>query len=80
MAKTFAHLDRITFNPTMMVGRACIRDIRLTVSLLVNLVANGMSNDEILDAYPHVELEDIQQALYYHNSPQHGFIYTGGMR
>ena len=57
--------DRITFDPKMMGGRACIRGMRVTVSLLVNLVANCMSTAEILKAYPYLEAEDIQQALQY---------------
>jgi len=58
-------LDRITFDANIMGGRACIRGMRVTVSLVVNLVANGMSADEILDAYPYLEAEDIRQALKY---------------
>lgn len=57
--------DRITFDPNVMGGRACIRGMRITVSLVVNLVADGMSNAEILDAYPYLEPEDIGQALQY---------------
>lgn len=49
----------------MMGGRACLRGIRVTVSLIVNLVANGMNQQEILEAYPYLESEDIQQALRY---------------
>lgn len=48
-----------------MGGQACIRGMRVTVSLIVNLVANGMTTDEILQAYPYLEAEDIQQALRY---------------
>ena len=58
-------LDRITFDPQVMGGRACLRGMRLTVSLIVNLVANGMSMAEILEAYPYLESEDIRQALQY---------------
>lgn len=58
-------LDRITFDPHIMGGRACIRGMRVTVSLLLNLVANGMTTPEILAAYPYLEAEDIQQALQY---------------
>jgi len=54
-------LDRITFDPSIMGGRACIRGMRLTVSL----VANGMSVAEILDEYPDLEAEDVHQALRY---------------
>ncbi|MDZ7292077.1 MAG: DUF433 domain-containing protein [candidate division KSB1 bacterium] len=57
--------DRITFDPNVMGGRACIRGMRITVSLIVNLVANGMSTEEIIDAYPYLEPEDIHQALKY---------------
>lgn len=57
--------DRITFDPQMLGGRACIRGMRVSVSLLVNLVANGMSAEEILKEYPLLEAEDIRQALQY---------------
>jgi uncharacterized protein (DUF433 family) len=56
---------RITFNPSIMGGRACIRGMRITVSLVVNLVANGMSPDEIVREYPDLEPEDIREALSY---------------
>ncbi|MCC7353687.1 MAG: DUF433 domain-containing protein [Anaerolineae bacterium] len=58
-------LNRITFDPNVMGGRACIRGMRITVSLIVNLVANGMSLDEIIGAYPYLEPEDVRQALQY---------------
>lgn len=58
-------LNRITFDPNIMGGRACIRGMRVTVSLIVNLVANGMTTDEIVKDYPYLEPEDIQQALRY---------------
>jgi len=57
--------DRITFNPNMMGGKACIRGMRVTVSLVLNLVANGMSIEEILAAYPYLEPDDVRQALQY---------------
>jgi uncharacterized protein (DUF433 family) len=58
-------LDRITFDPKIMGGRACLRGMRMTVSLVVNLIANGMTVDEILREYPVLESEDIRQALQY---------------
>ncbi len=58
-------LDRITFDPNIMGGRACIRGMRVTVALIVNLVANGMSISEIIEAYPYLEPEDVRQALNY---------------
>ncbi len=57
--------DRITFDPDVMGGRACIRGMRLTVSLILNLVANGMSEREIIADYPYLEPQDIRQALAY---------------
>ena len=57
--------DRITFDPNMMGGKACIRGMRVTVSLVLNLVANGMSIEEIIGAYPYLEQDDVRQALQY---------------
>ncbi len=57
--------NRITFDHQVMGGRACVRGMRVTVSLVVNLVANGMTNAEILKAYPYLEAEDIRQSLEY---------------
>jgi uncharacterized protein (DUF433 family) len=57
--------DRITLNPQVIGGRACIRGMRITVSLVVNLVANGMSTQDIIREYPEIEAEDIRQALQY---------------
>jgi len=58
-------LDRITFHANVMSGRACIRGMRVTVSLILNLVAQGMKTEEILVAYPYLEAEDVQQSLRY---------------
>jgi uncharacterized protein (DUF433 family) len=57
--------DRITFDPHVMGRRACLRGLRITVALIVNLVANGMTTAEILEAYPYLEPEDVRQALQY---------------
>jgi uncharacterized protein (DUF433 family) len=57
--------DRITFSPNIVGGRACIRGMRIKVSLVVNLVANGMSIDEIVREYPDLEPDDVRQALSY---------------
>ena len=62
---TAPNLERITFDPHVMGGRACIRDTRVTVSLILNLIANGMTTQEIIEAYPYLEPEDIAQALQY---------------
>ena len=57
--------DRITFDPNILGGKACIRGMRISVSLIVNLVANGMTIDEIMAEYPDLEPEDVQHALRY---------------
>lgn len=57
--------DRITFNPLVMGGRACIRGLRITVALVVNLVANNMTAAEIVKEYPYLEEDDVRQALQY---------------
>lgn len=58
-------LDRITHDVNILGGKACIRRMRISVSLIVNLVASGMTVDEIIAEYPDLEPEDIQQALRY---------------
>ncbi len=58
-------LNRITFNPKIMAGTACIRGMRIPVSLILNLVANEKPYEEILEEYPDLELEDIKQCLLY---------------
>ena len=57
--------DRITFDSDVMGGRACVRGMRITVALIVNLVANGMSIEEIVETYPYLEPDDVRQALQY---------------
>jgi len=61
-ARTF---ERITFEPGKMGGRACIRRMRITAELIVSLVSEGVSWEEILADYPDLEREDIRQALAY---------------
>ncbi|MEM4365841.1 MAG: DUF433 domain-containing protein [Candidatus Nitrosocaldus sp.] len=58
-------LDRITIDPEVMNGQACIRDTRITVSLILRLLAQGKSTKDILEYYPELEEEDIKQALDY---------------
>ncbi|MEK6581309.1 MAG: DUF433 domain-containing protein [Nitrospirota bacterium] len=57
--------DRITFDPKIMGGRACIRGMRIPVSVIVGQIAHGATVDEVLADYPDLEREDIQQALEY---------------
>jgi uncharacterized protein (DUF433 family) len=58
-------LDRITFDPAVMGGRACLRGLRILVSLVLRLVADGMSPNDIIEEYPDLEAEDIAQSLNY---------------
>jgi len=57
--------DRITFDINVMGGRACIRGMRVTVALILNLISNGMIAKDIVQEYPYLEEEDIRQALQY---------------
>jgi len=59
------HLDRITHDPAVMGGKACVRGMRVTVAMIVNQIAAGHSVDEVLGSYPYLEREDIVQALKY---------------
>jgi len=60
-----AQLDRITIDPEICLGQPTIRGMRITVSIVLNQVAVGMSVKEVLEAYPELEEEDINQALRY---------------
>jgi uncharacterized protein (DUF433 family) len=59
------HFTRITLDPAVMGGKACIRGLRVTVGTIVGLLAVGRSRDEIRKAYPYLEPEDIDEALAY---------------
>lgn len=56
-------LTRITHDPAIMGGKPCIRGMRVTVGMIVGLVASGSSIPEILRAYPYLEEADIREAL-----------------
>ncbi len=58
-------LFRITFNPEVMGGKPCIRGMRVTVGMIVGMIASGHSRDDILKLYPYLELGDIDEALSY---------------
>ena len=57
--------DRITFDPKMMGGRACIRHLRVPVSAIVGQIAHGATADDVLADYPDLQPEDITQCLQY---------------
>jgi len=56
---------RITIDPDKMSGVPCIRDLRMPVATVVAMVAEGMTEEEILHAHPDLEHEDIREALLY---------------
>jgi uncharacterized protein (DUF433 family) len=57
--------DRITLDPDVMEGKPCIRGMRVTVGMVLGLLATGRSREEILRAYPYFESEDLDQTLAY---------------
>jgi uncharacterized protein (DUF433 family) len=58
-------LDRITINPNVCLGQPTIRGMRITVGFVLKLLASNLSIQEVLEAYPELENEDIRQALNY---------------
>lgn len=58
-------LDRITINPNQCGGRPCIRGMRIRVTDVLDLLAAGQSQDEILAGYPYLEADDIAACLRY---------------
>lgn len=60
-----AKLDRITINPNICLGQPTIRGMRITVSVILKMLAGGKSIQDVLDAYPELEVEDVQQAIKY---------------
>jgi uncharacterized protein (DUF433 family) len=65
MEGSMERLKRITFNVEIMGGKPCIRGMRVTVGMIVGLVASGHDKEEILKMYPYLEAEDIDEALKY---------------
>ena len=60
-------LTRITINPEVMGGKPCIRGLRVTVGTIIGLMASGRTPEDILKAYPYLELADIYEALAYND-------------
>ena len=57
--------DRITLDPQILGGRACIRGMRIPVSVIVGQIAHGATTEGVLADYPDLEREDVRQALVY---------------
>jgi uncharacterized protein (DUF433 family) len=60
--------SRITFDPSMMGGQACIRGMRISVSAVLNMLANHHTQEEIILQYPNLVKEDIQDCIDYNVS------------
>jgi len=58
-------LDRITINPDVCLGQPTIRGMRITISVILRMLASGKSIQEVLKAYPELEPEDVRQAMQY---------------
>ena len=58
-------LDRITVDPNICLGQPTIRHTRITVSVILKMLARGHSVEDVIEAYPEVKREDVQQALKY---------------
>ena len=56
-------LDRITINPDVCLGQPTIRGMRITVSVILKILGDGRSIEEVLAAYPELETADVQQAM-----------------
>ena len=61
----FPQLERITFDPAVMGGKPCIRGMRVTVGMILGLIASGADHEEILRLYPYLESADLTAALAY---------------
>ena len=57
--------DRIVFDPAILRGKPCIRGTRISVELILELIASGATRDDVLRAHPHLSAEDVEQALRY---------------
>ena len=62
---SMGELNRITQNPAVMGGKACVRGMRVTVSMIVGQIGAGLTIEQLLVDYPYLEREDILQALRY---------------
>jgi uncharacterized protein (DUF433 family) len=57
--------SRITYDPRMMGGKPCIRGMRVTAGMILGLLSTGVARERVLEAYPYLEPEDIDEVLAY---------------
>jgi uncharacterized protein (DUF433 family) len=65
MAEGMSTFDRITIRPEVCLGQPAIRDTRITLGVILRLLAAGRSIDDVLQAYPALEADDVRQAMAY---------------
>lgn len=65
MTRTFAEFPRITTDPRVMRGKACIRGMRVTVGMILGNLGSGVSIDRLLELYPYIEREDVLESIRY---------------
>lgn len=65
MLKLLQWRDRIALDPRILVGKPVVRGTRISVELIVDLLAAGWNNEQVLDSYPTLEAEDIRACLAY---------------
>ena len=58
-------LDRITIKPNVCLGQPTVRGMRITISVILKMLAGGKSVEEVLEAYPELEEEDVRQSIRY---------------
>ena len=63
MTRTLAGFPRITVDPEVMMGKPCIRGMRVTVGMILGNLGAGASIEELLDAYPYIEREDVLESM-----------------
>jgi len=69
--------ERITFDPEIMGGRACIRGMRIPVSAVLGQIAHGASIDDVIAAYPDLDADDIREAIEYASWLTREEVFTG---
>ena len=63
MRRNFREFPRITIDPEVMTGKPCIRGMRVTVGMILGNLGAGVSIEELLEAYPYIEREDVLESI-----------------
>ena len=73
-----AHLDRITIDPAKRTGKPCIRGLRMTVYDVLDYLASGMSEEDLLRDFPDLTREDIRACLAFAADRERPLVTVGG--